>query len=232
MTRHTTRVSWPQPDLCIVATARGLGGHGQRGRVSYRIRRTRMGRLRSTHARSAVSTPAGVLRTANARQQRSPSESVRPPSRERIAPANSASSARTGSDGDSRGTQQLPEPAHVDVGVDQFADDLRQVGRAKARRTDLGRDHVGTGLAMNECEHGRSVHDAHSLAAARRRSASNSSTRDRVCGTSEPIPRNSAIASCWRSSTSRLPARCRCRRSPGASPSAVRTAAGMTSRPC
>lgn len=60
----------------------------------YRISRTRIGRSTSAHARSAVSTSAGTLRTVKAKQQRSPSGSARPPSRARMAPANSASSAR------------------------------------------------------------------------------------------------------------------------------------------
>lgn len=66
-------------------------------RILYRIRRTRMGRSRSAHARSAVKTSAGLLRTVNARQHRSPSERFLPPSSDRIAPASSASSSRTGS---------------------------------------------------------------------------------------------------------------------------------------
>lgn len=42
----------------------------------------------------------------------------------------------------------------------------------------------------------------------------------------------SAAASCGRSSTSRWPDTCRCRRSPGARPWAARTSAGITRRPC
>ena len=56
-----------------------------------------MGRSRSAHARSAVKTSAGVLRTVRARQQRSPNDSAGPPAIARIAPASSASSSRTGS---------------------------------------------------------------------------------------------------------------------------------------
>lgn len=69
----------------------------RRGRIGYRTRRTRTGRSRSAHARSAVRTSAGSLRTVSARQHRSPSDRLVPPSSERIAPANSASSWRTGS---------------------------------------------------------------------------------------------------------------------------------------
>ena len=63
----------------------------------HRIRRTRIGSSRSAQTRSAVSTSAGSLRTASARQQRSPNDSARPPDRPRSAPASSASAAVNGS---------------------------------------------------------------------------------------------------------------------------------------
>src|SRR5664280_1837701 len=63
----------------------------------YRRSRTRTGKSSGTHARSAVSTTAGTLRMAKARQQRSPRDSLRPPSIERRAPASSPSAAVTGS---------------------------------------------------------------------------------------------------------------------------------------
>lgn len=56
-----------------------------------------MGRSRSAQARSAVKTSADSLRTVRARQQRSLSERLVPAFSDRIAPANSASSSRTGS---------------------------------------------------------------------------------------------------------------------------------------
>jgi len=62
----------------------------------YRTSRTRIGRSSSAHARSAVSTSGGSLRTVRARQQRSPRESERPPDNERMAPASSASCSSTG----------------------------------------------------------------------------------------------------------------------------------------
>ena len=44
-----------------------------------------MGRSSWDHARSAVRTSGGVLRTVKARQQRSPNDNPRPPARDRIA---------------------------------------------------------------------------------------------------------------------------------------------------
>jgi len=52
-----------------------------------------MGRSSFDHARSAVSTSAGLLHTVKARQQRSPNDNPRPPASDRIAPASSASNA-------------------------------------------------------------------------------------------------------------------------------------------
>jgi len=63
----------------------------------YRSSRTRIGRSRSVHARSAVRTSGGVLRNVRARQHRSPSDNTRPPAKDRMAPANSASISSTGS---------------------------------------------------------------------------------------------------------------------------------------
>jgi len=85
---------------------------------------------------------------------------------------------------------------------------------------------------VDEGEERRGVQNCHSDAAASRRSASSSSTSERSLGTAEANPRNSPTASCCRASTSRRPATCRWSRSPGASPSARRTSAGMTIRPC
>ena len=56
-----------------------------------------MGRSSRDHARSAVSTSAGVLRTVKARQQQSPNDNPRPPAMDRIAPASSASASVNGS---------------------------------------------------------------------------------------------------------------------------------------
>ena len=80
-----------------VETRVGAPPNVSRNRIRYRINRMVMGRPRSAHARSAVSTSAGTLRTVSARQHRSPSESARPPGKERIAPASSASAALSGS---------------------------------------------------------------------------------------------------------------------------------------
>ena len=55
------------------------------------------GRSRSAHSPPPVKTSGGRLRTVSAKQQRSPTESERPPGRERIAPASSASFSRNGS---------------------------------------------------------------------------------------------------------------------------------------
>jgi hypothetical protein len=56
-----------------------------------------MGRSRSAHARSAVSASGGMLRNVSARRRRSPSDSDRPPSRDRNATANSASFSESAS---------------------------------------------------------------------------------------------------------------------------------------
>lgn len=68
-----------------------------RAGILYRSSRTRIGRSRSVHARSAVRTSGGVLRNVRARQQRSPNDNTRPPAKDRMAPANSASISSTGS---------------------------------------------------------------------------------------------------------------------------------------
>ena len=56
-----------------------------------------MGRSSWDHAPAAVRTSGGVLRTVKARQQRSPNDNRRPPARDRIAPASSASASVNGS---------------------------------------------------------------------------------------------------------------------------------------
>jgi hypothetical protein len=80
-------------DLPVAVTGMRLPALIARG---YLSNRTWIGRSSSAHARSAVSTSGGSLRTVRARQQRSPRESERPPGNERMAPANSASCSRTG----------------------------------------------------------------------------------------------------------------------------------------
>jgi hypothetical protein len=68
-----------------------MAGHLRCAMFLCRSRRTRIGRSSWDHARSAVSTPARVLRTVKVRLQRSPNDNPRPPASDRIAPASSAS---------------------------------------------------------------------------------------------------------------------------------------------
>ena len=83
--------------------------------ADYRINRTVIGRSRSAHARSAVSTSAGTLRTVSARQHRSPRDSARPPGSERNAPASSASVRVQRFDRDAGGAEQLAQAGDVDA---------------------------------------------------------------------------------------------------------------------
>jgi hypothetical protein len=100
-------------------------------------------------------------------------------------------------------------------------------------RAQLGRDEIGARLIMDESQdRGRIQHRHSAGAAARRRSATSSSTSDRAFGMLVPSPRSSARASCFLSSTRCWPDRRRCSTSQGLRLSAARTSAGMTSRPC
>ena len=100
-------------------------------------------------------------------------------------------------------SEQLPHSSDVDVSVDQLADDLRKVRSAERCRIERCSDKVSSGLAVHESQHGRGIQYGHSAEAAKRRSASNSSTSDRAFGTIDASSRSSARASCGRSSTRR-----------------------------
>lgn len=132
-----------QPPRCPVRgvrqrdARRGADGRCRpsRGRIRYRIRRTRMGRSSLAHARSAVRTSAGSLRTVNARQHRPPSERFLPPPSDRIAPASSASFSKTGSmvtpaAASSPLTRRTSTPTSTSFPItDQLPDHLSEIGR-------------------------------------------------------------------------------------------------------
>src|SRR5665647_2484813 len=99
-----------------------------------------MGRSSSAHARSAVSTSAGTLRTVSARQQRSPNDNAPPPPRERSAPASSASAALSGATVTPAALMQLAHARDIDFSVDKLADNFGQIRRAENGADDLSGD--------------------------------------------------------------------------------------------
>lgn len=99
-------------------------------------------------------------------------------------------------DRDAGGAEQLTQARDIELRVDQLADDFGQIRRTEDSSADLCRDDVTSRLVVNQREHGRGIENGHSVAAARRRSASNSSTNERDFGKLLARARNSATASC------------------------------------
>lgn len=92
-----TRDRAREPTAALAVSRAPAAARHRRGDRSATGALERAGRSSSARSRSAVSTSAGTLRTASARQHRSPNDSVRPPRSERLAPANSSSCSGRGS---------------------------------------------------------------------------------------------------------------------------------------
>ena len=95
---------------------------------------------------------------------------------------------------------------------------LGQIRCSEDRTLDVLFATFVTGFVVDESQVPRRVQDGHSLAAAARRSASNSSTKELEPGTPRAGARRSANASAGRSRTITDPSTCRCSRSPVARP--------------
>lgn len=183
----------------------------------------------SDHARSAVSTGT-ASRCASARQQRSPRLSSRPWSIRRSSATCAASATVIGSTRTPAATRSSVSP---ETSAPRSVSLLRSSARFTALRTPSQHlhDNVRARLVQQQDQdRGRVEDDAHSDAAACRRSVSSSSTEPRVADDAYK-PRRRLPASSRRSSTRRPSSVCRTSSSPAARPSSLRASAGTTRRP-